>query len=481
MQYPRLILCLLAVVGAATASYPDRATLPQRWFYLNANRHGLDPARIDADIALVKRAAAAGYNGAVFEDLNLGLLDMLPSSYASNVRRLAAAAEQAGIELVPQVAVPYGERVLKHNPNLAEGFPVVDATFVARAGRLELVPDRPAVDGGAARVIPRREYRVSAAGGVRVTDPSGHPLAYPPPGATRVLFNSRDNRHVRIQGAGATLEEVGPVNLLRREGTPFRLTTADGEALVEGRDFLPVADPAIEAFRRTGRYSPIHPAPEIRLAPGSRVHEGDRVHAGWYHAALVHQEDIDQGFACLSESELYQIWTRQVEAIDGLMRPRRYLIGHDEIRAANSCAACARLRRSAGEAIAESARRALAIVREVNPKAEICAWSDMFDPYENAVARYYLVEGSLAGGWNGLDRSVEIVNWSDRIDSYRWFARRGHAQALAGYYDGEEPPTDRWLPRVRREVPLTGVMYTTWKSDYTQLEPFAAALWGSRP
>src|SRR5437763_7919220 len=172
MQYQRLAVFLLVLLAIPAGARPQRVPLAQRWFYLNPNHHALDPARIDADILLLRRAAAAGYNGAILEDLDLGLLDRMPPTYVPNLQRLAAAATQAGIELVPQVAVPYGERVLKHNPSLAEGLAVTGATFVVRAGRLELEPDRPHVEGGGARVIPHRAYRVTAAVPVQVTDAS---------------------------------------------------------------------------------------------------------------------------------------------------------------------------------------------------------------------------------------------------------------------------------------------------------------------
>src|SRR5205814_7846982 len=107
--------------------------------------------------------------------------------------------------------------------------------------------------------------------------------------------------------------------------------------------------------------------------PGSPLREGDRLHASWYHAALVSQEGIDQAFACLGEAELYDIWQRQVADVERLFHPRGYLIGHDELRAVNSCKACADRHRSAGEAVAESARRAIAAIRKVNPKATIYA------------------------------------------------------------------------------------------------------------
>jgi hypothetical protein len=99
----------------------------------------------------------------------------------------------------------------------------------------------------------------------------------------------------------------------------------------------------------------------------------------------------------------------------------------------------------------------------------------MFDPYHNALDRYYLVNGSLHGAH--APASVGIVNWNfDRRDkSLGHFADRGHAQVLAGYYDSDPKQIVRWLDSViELEIPkVQGVMYTTWKRNYSDLEEFA--------
>src|SRR5437868_12928662 len=98
MKYSRIAAGLIALAAFSTAAQSDRTPLARRWFYLNANHHGQDAARIDADIAVLKRAAACGYNGVVFEDVDLGLLDRMPATYVPNVERLVAAAARAGVE-----------------------------------------------------------------------------------------------------------------------------------------------------------------------------------------------------------------------------------------------------------------------------------------------------------------------------------------------------------------------------------------------
>ena len=56
------------------------------------------------------------------------------------------------------------------------------------------------------------------------------------------------------------------------------------------------------------------------------------------------------------------------------------------------------------------------------------------------------------------------------------FRNRGHRQLIAGYYDGPLANTRQWLGKTKDVPGVLGVMYTTWKSDYSQLEAFAKLL-----
>ena len=75
-----------------------------------------------------------------------------------------------------------------------------------------------------------------------------------------MLFNSLDFDSVRLYAgvwggkAGKfwlddwTVEEVGPINVLRRPGTPVTVRSEDGTTTyAEGRDYAPLDRPAITA------------------------------------------------------------------------------------------------------------------------------------------------------------------------------------------------------------------------------------------
>ena len=69
-----------------------------------------------------------------------------------------------------------------------------------------------------------------------------------------------------------TLEEMGPLNVLRRPGTPVTVKSADGATTyAEGRDYEPLIDPAYTP------YNIARTAPPLKLAPGSRIQDGARL------------------------------------------------------------------------------------------------------------------------------------------------------------------------------------------------------------
>ena len=88
------------------------------------------------------------------------------------------------------------------------------------------------------------------------------------------------------------------------------------------------------------------------------------------------------------------------------------------------------------------------------------------------------MNGDLTGSWEGLEKDVVIVNWNSgkAAESLKFFADRGHRQLIAGYYDGPLANTRQWLGKTKDIPGVLGVMFTTWKSDYSQLEAFAKML-----
>ena len=129
------------------------------------------------------------------------------------------------------------------------------------------------------------------------------------------------------------MEEVGPVNVLRRAGTPVEVKSeTTGEMYEEGVDYAPVADPRLD-YRFT------HDAPIVKLTPGTHIRDGERLLASWYHAVSINDGQVS---ACMSEPELLDITAENARLIHSLLAPSKWMLSIDEIRAGGSCEACKR-------------------------------------------------------------------------------------------------------------------------------------------
>jgi hypothetical protein len=272
------------------------------------------------------------------------------------------------------------------------------------------------------------------------------------------------------------LEELSLVNPLRRGGCPLVVTSTDGQTIFEeGKDFHPVSDPKLGMVPYAGEYSFRHPGAVIRVMKESRIKEGDNLLVSWYHPILTHKAQV---MCCLSEAKVYDLLRDQVRRVNDLIKPKTFFMSHDEIRVANWCQACQDRKETPGALLADNVRRCVAIIKEINPDAQVIVWSDMFDPNHNAVDRYYLVNGSLKGSWEGLPARVMVANWNGRHAeaSLKWFDQRGHGQIIAGYYDGDLKNFQKWHAAAKDIPGVRGFMYTTWKHKFTHLEAYGKAL-----
>lgn len=305
------------------------------------------------------------------------------------------------------------------------------------------------------------------------------------------IFNSLDNSEVRVycgtwglRGGSLwmddlRLNDVAFVNLLRRPGCPLKVISArDGTVFEEGRDFAELHDPKLGRIPWDGNFDVYHEPPELKLLPGSHIKPGAELKVSYFHTVTIYDNQV---CCCLAEPEVFRIVEDQVRRVEKLFAPKTYFLSHDEIRVANWCDACRRDGRSAGQLLAENVRRCAATVRKVNPTAKLCVWSDMFDPHHNAVSgSFYLVNGDLAGSWEGLPKDLLIVNWNSGkpAQSLPFFTQRGHSQILAGYYDHTPDSISKWLSTAREtKSSTTGAMYTTWQNNFTHLEAFAKHAW----
>ncbi|HTQ10160.1 MAG TPA: hypothetical protein VMI31_08830 [Fimbriimonadaceae bacterium] len=306
-----------------------------------------------------------------------------------------------------------------------------------------------------------------------------------------VTFNSADSKVARIylglwDGNKGTfwlddvkLEEMGLVNVIRRDSCPVKVRGEDGTVYAEGVDYATIVDPRMGTVPWPGAYEIFHAPPPIKRLPGSRIKEGEKLLVD-FDAALIttdHQVAI-----CLSDPKTYQIEQDEANRNEALFHPRGFFMSHDEIRAGNWDDSCQTHGLDAGALLAENARKSFDAIQEAHPGAEVYVWSDMFDPFHNAHKDYYNFRGDLTGSWKGLPKNVVVVDWyyDARKKDMPFFAGLGHKQILAGYYDHDPTEIRRWLDDAKDVEGVVGVMYTTWVGNYNDLEKFAQAAWGGK-
>lgn len=486
------------------------------------------------NVQRVRRAAAAagveiiptvfpvGYsNGLLAHDPNLA--EGMPVEKAPFVVR----GREAVLDVRPEVALANGDledadgdRFLRYGYQDEPGKVTFADRRVAHHGRASCRIDASAPTGGVRRLIqrvavrPHAAYRFSAWVKTEgLSEPNafrllaigagepGRSLTFHEGGIeptqdwrrVEVVFNTLGHDSVNVYaglwggGKGTLwideleLAELGLVNVLRRPGCPLVVTSDDGRTVYEeGRDFAPVADPKLGRVPYAGEYEFDHAPAPLRLTPASRLRDGQKLRVSWYHPVLTHGSQI---MLCPSEPKTYELLRDQARRVDALLKPKTYFMSHDEIRVMNWCRACTRRRLTPGQILADNARQCTAIVKAVNPRAEVVVWSDMFDPRHNAVKGYYLVNGTLDGSWQGLDPSVVVANWNGgkMRESLHFFADRGHRQVIAGYYDADDlSGFTRWDQAARDVRGVVGFMYTTWQSKYRLLDDYGRALRAGR-
>ena len=515
------LVALLCCLPLARAAEPPARQL---WIYYPTNL--LVDQNIDKLKEIWGRAAAAGYTHVLLADSKFSRLAAMDKRYFANVERTKQIAADLKLTIVPAVfQIGYSNDLLSNDPNLAEGLPVKDALFIVKdnAARLKADPEvafRAKFDfadegvkvdtahhtatvanhtanarmNQKLAVTPYRHYHVSVQ--VKTENYTGHPeikalcadgvslnwtnLHVKPTQdwtTAHVTFNSLNHNEITLYlgvwgGAKGKLEwkdwrieEVGLLNVLRRPGAPLSVRWGE-KSLVEGRDFDPIKDPRMGTIPWPGGYEVFHESPAIRT---KGLADGTQLRVSWYHPHVIYDEQMP---CCLAEPKVNEILTDQARRMRELFGATGYMMSHDEIRVCNQDESCLKTGKTPGQLLADNAR----FCTHLLDGATVYAWNDMFDPFHNAVkGPYYLVNGPWTGSWEGLDKSVVIMNWNfgKRDDSLKFFADRGHRQILAGYYDHKPEQIKDWLASAAKVQGVIGVMYTTWRNDYSNIEAFA--------
>lgn len=516
-------------------SSPLYAEKLQKWIYIQTNL--LPDQTATQVEELIIRAGKAGYDHALIADAKFSRLAEMPEKYFKHVTSLRETAASAGIEVVPAVfSMGYSNDLLGRDPNLAEGLPVKEALFIVKGGEASAVTEAPTalLNGDFSSSDKRNGWKLLD-DGVKIVDgvlhmggtQGGkvraaqslklHPFrcyhlrlrlrsesfvgmpevkiltadrqlnyAYLNAKKTQdwtehhVVFNSLDHSEASLylgawDAAGGELwwddvqlEESGLVNLLRRDGCPFTVKTEEGQILSEGTDYEPVSDPRTGMQPWAGNYDIWHQPPVIR----TRLPDDTKLRVSFFHPVTIYTQQV---CACPSEPKTLELLRDQAKRMATAWQPRGFMMSHDEWRVMNWCDACQKRQLDAGTMVAQNVKECIRTLHAVNPGGAIHVWSDMFDPHHNAKKNYYLVRGDLTGSWEGLEKEVILMNWNlgKLRESLPFFAARGHRQVIAGYYDSDVEHLRNHLAAAKSVPGIIGVMYTTWKQNYRDLEAFA--------
>lgn len=310
-------------------------------------------------------------------------------------------------------------------------------------------------------------------------------------------FNSRDTTDAYLyfgvwggcSGAiwfdDVQLEETAFVYLLRNARAPFRVYDAahPDTAPQFSNQFRHVEDPRMSEmhpFRDS-----YHTPPVVRLLPGTHLPDGLVLAMDYY--AVFPIPNLNTVAMCLTDRAVLNWLKDDAKSIHKILPAGSgIMMQYDEIRQMNSCAECRAKNMSAGQLLAWNVGQAVQTFQAAfGNEVSLYTWSDMFDPYHNAVKNYFYVEGDLTGSWKGLPSNITIFNWNlDNLrNSLTWFSGTDsrqpvkHDQIIAGFYDRHDAAAQATIDlQQARGIPgVKGMMYTTWVDDYSQLDQFAQA------
>ena len=236
-----------------------------------------------------------------------------------------------------------------------------------------------------------------------------------------------------------------------------------------------------------GVYTIWHTYPRATVLPGGRLHIGDKVLASYYVTEIIHDSQVMCSLSDPKTLELVQWQIQQMHKTHGPGRLRHGLrrAAHARLRSSgagqNDHGPASGPECPAGHADDSARSPRQAHRRLVRPLRSF--------PQRQAGSQTLLSRqrpGPLVRRLQGLSKDIIILNWhgfddGDRIASLKFFSDRGNPQILSGYYDHDPAAIKPWLSEAAHIPGVQGVMYTTWKSDYKDLQKYRDAVANWKP
>jgi hypothetical protein len=511
-----LMLCIASMLSLYLRA-EDK--MPERWNYVKANLSN-DTGLADF-LNVLKASSEVGCTHILMPEGRF-MRFAEDRDYLARVAKVKQAAKELSLTIVPSVAsVGYSGRYLHYDANLAAGLPVKDMVFVVKDGKA--LPDESGTldvsklsgddkqKSGTLKAQPFHHYRLSfslvgavdAAPSVEVTittssgkrtNSRSDPIKKKGADRWHVLttFNSLEGDELKINLANKThkiedlkIEPAGLLLFLNRASVPLTVTSEDGKTVYEaGKDFKPFEDPCLAVKPFPGEVTIEHAPAQFDLTEGSRIKNGDKLKLSFWHTLQV---GSDQVVISMAEPRVREILEQEIVNCQKVWNTNTFFLNYDEIRLAGWEPLPGGRTLKPGELLAEHFKKTYDFVRKLAPDAKLYTWSDMFTPHHNArpfsvKGYYYLVNGNWDGSWEGVPKDVTILNWySPKPDNIKFFADRGHAQVLCGFYDGTgteklKNNIANWKTVSSGQPNILGFMYTTWKGNYKELKEYFALL-----
>jgi len=291
----------------------------------------------------------------------------------------------------------------------------------------------------------------------------------------QLWFGSWHARKGRVWIDDITVRLAGLEDVIRREGCPFEVKgAASGVVYEEGRDYAAV--PPMGAKQRAMARE--NGSIVLTLPKGSRMRPGEQLLVSCYR--MHKMKGNSQVNACMSAPRLYELVDRSAKTLTDIVRPKKWFLPQDEIRAGGSCTLCADPKHTMADLFVDCVNRMHATIRKYTPEAKIYMWGDQLDPKMNGKIVPMMCKGSFEGSVDRVPKDIVVMHWGGCVpETLQYFREKGFETARSIGVPAS-PWNERQVEAVRRNVGWAkadagchAVMYTTWSADYGSLEKFA--------
>ena len=499
-------------------------TALDKWVYMPCHFWGKDPAlhSLAFFTNTVARARSVGYNG-VLLSCHLDLSHQWPPHLVNQLTKAKAFCDAIGIEVIPMTwDVGYGGDC---PGNWFESREIADLPYVRRGGKAVFDPPPVEVRGGPTENLafngsdhakaPMRVYRrFTLRKGVRyvvcararstgvpekdyfqfigfvpsipkktayysapkhAADGEWHDLLFPLEAKTDeevTLAFGHWGATGRLEIAKFEVRARGICGATRRKGIPFVVKgERSGRIYEEGRDYAEVPPISVR-----GEGAPLGPYLELDIPPASRIGEGERLLVTAEIPNNFHSSKRDQYAACMSNPDYYARMEKCARRVQEMLKPRKWFFCFDELRSANTCAACRARKLDMAHLIGDCLSRQREIVRAVSPGTVCYVWGDMLDPNHNANEGYAHTLGSYEGIAKCIPQDLVICPWWGKKADVQadYWASNGFRCIAGAYYDDKSHENARAWRAAMDGHPgtFTGWIYATWRYDYSEMESF---------